>query len=110
MLDIYVDADGCPVKPEVYKVALRYGLKVILVANQWMQHPYRDWLTLQVIDKQFDGADDWIVENAGKQDIVMTTSRRPSITTVRESVLQDTSAPGARRPTSHRFPAESWCR
>ena len=39
MLDIYVDADGCPVKNEVYRVARRYGLRVILVANAWMRVP-----------------------------------------------------------------------
>ena len=73
MLDIYVDADGCPVKQEVYRVAQRYGLKVILVANHWMRHPQRDWLTLQVVEEQFDGADDWIVENVAEQDIVIAS-------------------------------------
>ena len=39
MLDIYVDADGCPVKDEIYRVAARYRLKVVLVANAWMRVP-----------------------------------------------------------------------
>ncbi|MEE2965725.1 MAG: YaiI/YqxD family protein [Acidobacteriota bacterium] len=73
MLDIYVDADGCPVKPEVYKVARRYRLNVILVANSWMRHPPADWLTMQVVEEQFDGADDWIVEHATDGDIVIAS-------------------------------------
>jgi len=39
VLDIFVDADGCPVKQEVYGVAMRYGLKVTVVANSWMRTP-----------------------------------------------------------------------
>lgn len=73
MLHIYVDADGCPVKPEVYKVARRYQLPVTLVANSWMRHPQVDWLTMQVVEEQFDGADDWIVEHAGEHDIVIAS-------------------------------------
>lgn len=72
MLDIYVDADACPVKEEVYRVARRHHLKVILVANAWMRTPHEEWLTLVVVEKQFDQADDWIVERIGKDDIVIT--------------------------------------
>jgi len=72
MLHIYVDADACPVKDEVYKVAQRYGLKVTLVANSFMRHPSGDWIKLEVVDKGLNEADDWIVEQAGEDDIVIT--------------------------------------
>jgi uncharacterized protein YaiI (UPF0178 family) len=72
LLDIYVDADACPVKDEVYRVARRHNLQVILVANSWMRTPHEEWLTLVVVKKQFDQADDWIVERIGKDDIVIT--------------------------------------
>ncbi|HSB71767.1 MAG TPA: YaiI/YqxD family protein [Candidatus Methylomirabilis sp.] len=72
MLDIFVDADGCPVKQEVYGVAQRYGLKVILVSNARMRIPQADWLELVVVDGQFDAADDWIVEHVGEGDIVVS--------------------------------------
>lgn len=72
MLHIYVDADACPVKSEVYKVAERYGLQVTLVANSFMRLPSSDLIKLVVVDKGLDGADDWIVEQAGQDDIVIT--------------------------------------
>ncbi len=72
MFDIFVDADGCPVKEEVYRVAKRYGLKVILVANAWMRVPAEDWLELVVVDGQLDAADDWIVEHVTEDDIVIS--------------------------------------
>lgn len=72
MLHIYIDADACPVKNEVYKVAQRYGLQVTLVANSYMNHPRGDWIRLEVVDKGLDGADDRIVELAGEGDIVIT--------------------------------------
>ena len=70
MLNIYVDADACPVKQEVCKVAKRYGLKVKFVSNTWMRVP--DQEALVVVDGQFDAADDWIVEQISKDDIVVT--------------------------------------
>jgi uncharacterized protein YaiI (UPF0178 family) len=73
VLHIYIDGDGCPVKPEVYKVARRYQLHVTLVANSWMRHPTAEWLRMQVVEEQFDGADDWIVEHAGRDDIVIAS-------------------------------------
>ena len=72
MLDIFVDADGCPVKQEVYGVAKRYGLKVTLVSNSWMRTPHADWLELVVVEGQFDAADDWIVEYVSEDDIVIS--------------------------------------
>jgi uncharacterized protein len=72
LLDIFIDADGCPVKQEVYRVAKRYGLKVTLVSNSRMRTPQEDWLEVVVVDGQFNAADDWIVEHVSKNDIVVT--------------------------------------
>ena len=72
MLDIYVDADACPVKQEIYRVAKRYGLKVILVSNSWMHAPESSWLKLIVVDKGPDIVDDWITDQVDTGDIVIT--------------------------------------
>jgi len=72
MLQIYIDADACPVKQEVYRVAKRYGLKVILAANTWMRIPDESWIKLKVVGEGLDEADDWIVEHVQPQDIVIT--------------------------------------
>jgi uncharacterized protein YaiI (UPF0178 family) len=72
MLNIYIDADACPVKPEIYRVALRYGLNVTLVANSWMRVPNEDWISLKLVEEGFDAADDWIVEKVQSNDIVVT--------------------------------------
>jgi uncharacterized protein len=72
LLDIFVDADGCPVKQEVYGVAKRYGLKVTVVSNSRMRVPQENWVELVVVDGQFDAADDWIVEHVGENDIVIS--------------------------------------
>ncbi len=72
MADIYVDADGCPVKQEVYRVAKRYGLKVILVSNTWIRTPSEEWIDMIVVGDEFDAADDWIVDHIGETDIVIS--------------------------------------
>ena len=72
MLDIFVDADGCPVKAEIYRVAERCELKVTLVANAWPQVPNRDWSEFVLSDRELDAADDWIAEHVGEDDIVIT--------------------------------------
>jgi uncharacterized protein YaiI (UPF0178 family) len=72
LLTVYVDADACPVKEEVYRVAERYGLRVILVANARMRTPEEDWIELVVVEGQFDAADDYIVDHLEKDDIVIT--------------------------------------
>lgn len=72
MLHIYVDADACPVKQEVYRVAKRYHLNVTLVTNSWMRVPAERWLSLEVVHGGFDAADDWIVEHVTNGDIVVT--------------------------------------
>ncbi len=72
MLHIYVDADACPVKDEIYRVAERYRLKVTLVANSPFRVPFDERIRLVVVGGAFDAADDWIVEHAGEGDIVVT--------------------------------------
>ena len=72
MLHVFVDADACPVKHEVYRVASRYGLRVTLVANSTMGVPGDPRVTLEVVDGSFDAADDWIVEHVQPGDIVVT--------------------------------------
>ncbi len=69
---IYVDADACPVKPEILKVAERHGLEVTFVANSGLR-PSRDPMVKNVIvSGAFDAADDWIAERAATGDIVVT--------------------------------------
>ena len=72
MLHIYIDADACPVKNEVYRVAERYGLEVTLVANSRMRIPHETWIRLEVVGSGLDVADDWIAEHATTDDIVVT--------------------------------------
>jgi uncharacterized protein YaiI (UPF0178 family) len=75
---IYVDADACPVKAEVYRVAERYaqrgvGLKVHVVSNSPIAVPRGDpMIELVVVGAGMDVADDWIAERAGKGDVVIT--------------------------------------
>ncbi len=71
-MKIYIDADACPVKNEVYRVAERYELDVILVSNTWMNTPKSSRIQLQVVDGKFDAADDWIVDHVQTNDIVIT--------------------------------------
>jgi uncharacterized protein YaiI (UPF0178 family) len=73
LLKIYVDADGCPVKDEVYRVAGRYGLKVFVVANDWLRVPDDPLITRVLVGEGLDRADDWIAERIGLGDIAITT-------------------------------------
>lgn len=72
MVDIYVDADACPVKEEIYRVARRYEIRVVLVANGWMRTPQEDRIELVVVEGAFNAADDWIVEHVTENDLVIT--------------------------------------
>ena len=71
-LRIFIDADGCPVKEEVYRVARRHGLSVRVVANSWMRTPSDSLIELKVVSGAFDAADDWIVEETTEKDLVVT--------------------------------------
>jgi uncharacterized protein YaiI (UPF0178 family) len=72
LLHIFVDADACPVKPEVYRVAHRYKLSVTLVAGARMRIPDGVNIALKVVGHGMDAADDWIVDHAEASDIVIT--------------------------------------
>lgn len=72
LLHIFVDADACPVKKEVFRVAGRYRLDVTLVANSRMRVPDEEWIVLEVVGNEPDAADDWIAEQVGPRDIVIT--------------------------------------
>jgi uncharacterized protein YaiI (UPF0178 family) len=72
MTVLYIDADACPVKDEVYRVAARYGLSVFVVCNSWIRTPAEPHIKLVVVDEGPDVADDWIAERAGAGDVVIT--------------------------------------
>lgn len=72
-LEIFVDADACPVKEEVYRVAQRHGLKVHVVANAFLQVPAHPLIARVVVDAGPDVADDWIAEHVQPGDIAVTS-------------------------------------
>jgi uncharacterized protein YaiI (UPF0178 family) len=72
MVDIYIDADACPVKDEVYRVAERYALPVFVVSNSYIRIPRDPRISSVVVDAGPDVADDWIAERAGPADVVVT--------------------------------------
>ena len=69
---IYVDADACPVKSEVSRVAERHDLPVTWVAGSHMRVPEGGRVRIEVVAQGFDAADDWIVEHVTAGDIVVT--------------------------------------
>jgi len=69
---ILVDADACPVKDEVYKVAWRHGVPVAIVSNSRIRVPDHPLIERVVVSDAFDAADDWIAEAAGPATIVVT--------------------------------------
>ncbi|MCC2652039.1 MAG: hypothetical protein K0R61_3356 [Microvirga sp.] len=71
-ITIYVDADACPVKPEIYKVAERHRVKVFVVSNSFLQVPADPLIERVVVSAGFDAADDWIAERARRGTIVIT--------------------------------------
>ncbi len=71
-LRILVDADACPVKEEIYKVALRNEVAVTIVSNSPIRVPQHRLVDRVVVDDGFDAADDWIAERAGPAAIVIT--------------------------------------
>jgi uncharacterized protein YaiI (UPF0178 family) len=69
---IYVDADACPVKEQIYRVAARYGLSVLVVANSRLPVPARDDIEVVEVPGGFEAVDDWIAARATAGDIVTT--------------------------------------
>lgn len=72
MSEIYVDADACPVKQEIYRVAERYGWQVNVVTNSIMHVPPAEWIKLVVVPGRLDAADNWIAEHVTSEDVVVT--------------------------------------
>jgi uncharacterized protein len=71
-LCILVDADACPVKEEIYRVAYRHDVPVVIVANSHFRVPDHPLITKQVVSDGFDAADDWIAEKSDAQTVVIT--------------------------------------
>ena len=72
VIRIFIDADACPVKPEIYRVAERYGLRVFVVANSFMAVPRSELIERVIVNEGPDVADGWIVERVTARDIVIT--------------------------------------
>ena len=72
MTIIYIDADACPVKDEVYRVANRYSLEVFVVSNSWIRIPRDPRISFTLVGDGPDVADDWIAERAVPGDVVIT--------------------------------------
>lgn len=73
MREIFVDADACPVKDEVVRVAARHGLTVHMVSNSWMRLPETPLVQRVVVPEGPDAADDWIAERIGDGDVAITS-------------------------------------
>ena len=69
---ILVDADACPVKEEIYKVAFRHGAEVKIVSNAHFRVPAHALIERIVVGAGFDAADDWIAQRAGPRTVVVT--------------------------------------
>ncbi|MFL6844625.1 MAG: YaiI/YqxD family protein [Allosphingosinicella sp.] len=69
---ILVDADACPVKEEIYKVAFRHGASIRIVSNAHLRVPEHPSIERVVVSSGFDAADDWIAERAGPACVVVT--------------------------------------
>ncbi|NQV57050.1 MAG: YaiI/YqxD family protein [Rhodospirillales bacterium] len=72
MTEIYVDADACPVKDEVLRVAGRHGLKTYLVCDGGIRPPADPLVQLVVVAQGADAADDWIADHVGPSDVAVT--------------------------------------
>lgn len=71
-MEIYVDADACPVKAEVLRVAIRHDLIVHMVSNSWMRLEDSPLIKRVIVGDGADAADDWIAEHVTPADIVVT--------------------------------------
>jgi uncharacterized protein YaiI (UPF0178 family) len=72
MVRILVDADACPVKDDIYRVAIRHGVPVVVVSNSGMRLPGHPLVTQVMVSDRFDAADDWIAEQAAADTLVVT--------------------------------------
>jgi len=72
MARILVDADACPVKDEIYRVAVRHGVPAVVVSNSGMRLPGHPLVTQMIVSAAFDAADDWIASEANPDTLVIT--------------------------------------
>lgn len=72
-LQVLVDGDACPVKDEIYRVALRHKVPVTIVSNSWLRVPPDPLISRVVVDDGFDAADNWIAEAAHGATLVVTS-------------------------------------
>ena len=72
IIRILVDADACPVKDEIVRVAERHGLAAIFVSNAWMRLPANHLVERRIVAEGPDAADDWIAEEISAVDICVT--------------------------------------
>ncbi len=72
MVDIYIDADACPVKDETLRVADRHGLKTYMVSDGGIRPSHNPLVKLIIVTQGADAADDWIAEHIGRADICIT--------------------------------------
>jgi uncharacterized protein YaiI (UPF0178 family) len=100
MLDLYVDADACPVKDEIYRVAGRYQLDVLVVTNSWIRLPLNPRIKLITVTDGLDAADDWIAERVSVGDIAITAD----IPLAARCIKRGARAIG---PTGHPFTEDS---
>lgn len=71
-LSLFIDADACPVKDEVYKVAIRHGVEAIVVSNGGIRIPEHPLIAREIVGAAFDAADDFIAAKAGARTVVIT--------------------------------------
>jgi len=72
MVEIYIDADACPVKDEAIKVIMRHSLKIHFVSNQWLRMPQSPLINVVCVPEGPDVADDWIAQHITDRDICVT--------------------------------------
>ena len=100
MLDLFVDADACPVRSEIFKVADRYALKVFVVTCGNVRVPFSDRVRLVLVEAGPDAADDWIADQIGANDICITNDVLLAARCLRQGA-------SAVRPTGRLFTVEN---
>jgi uncharacterized protein YaiI (UPF0178 family) len=100
MLDIYIDADACPVRKEIFGVAERHGLTVFVVTQGNIRVPIDPRLRLVLVAEGADAADDWIAERVGSGDICVTAD----VPLAARCLKRGANALG---PTGRRFTADN---
>jgi len=96
MLDLYIDADACPVREEAFRVAERHGLAVFVVTCGNVRVPIHPRIRLVLVEAGADAADDWIAEHIGAGDICITAD----VPLAARCLKKDARALG---PTGRRF-------